>query len=78
MLLALDDSFKSLGILTITDLLRQKKSAPVQLIGRIYKANSAIVLKRYAIEIPELLHCFPPKVEGISIIGIINSIFMDV
>jgi len=73
----LDESFKPLGMLTSTDLLRQQKSDPVQLIGRIYKANSTIDLKRYAMEIPELLQSFSHKVEDISIIGKLLSSLTD-
>ncbi|WP_091979146.1 DUF294 nucleotidyltransferase-like domain-containing protein [Pseudoalteromonas denitrificans] len=73
----LTEAFKPIGMLTSTDLLRQQKSDPVQLIGRIYKANSVANVKRYALEIPELLQGFSHKVEDISLIGKLLSGITD-
>ena len=41
----LNEDYKPLGMLTSTDLLRQQKSDPVQLIGRIYKAQNLYGVK---------------------------------
>ena len=73
----LDENHKPLGMLTSTDLLRQQKSDPVQLIGRIYKATTVADVKRYAMEIPELLQGFSHKVEDISLIGKLLSGITD-
>ncbi len=73
----LDENHKPLGMLTSTDLLRQQKSDPVQLIGRIYKAHSIVDLKRYAGEIPELLRSFSYNIEDISLIGKLLSGLTD-
>lgn len=73
----LDENHKPLGMLTSTDLLRQQKSDPVQLIGRIYKAHSIADLKRYAGEIPELLRSFSYNIEDISLIGKLLSGLTD-
>lgn len=73
----LDENHKPLGMLTSTDLLRQQKSDPVQLIGRIYKAATVSEVKRYAFEIPELLLGFSNKVEDISLMGKLLSGITD-
>lgn len=73
----LDENHKPLGMLTSTDLLRQQKSDPVQLIGRIYKAHSVVELKRYANEIPELLRGFSNNIDDISLIGKLLSGLTD-
>jgi CBS domain-containing protein len=73
----LDEHHKPLGMLTSTDLLRQQKSDPVQLIGRIYKAHSVAELKRYADEIPELLRSFSHNIDDISLIGKLLSGLTD-
>ncbi len=73
----LDETHRPLGMLTSTDLLRQQKSDPVQLIGRIYKATSHAQLKRYALEIPELLHGFSKRIDDTSLIGKLLSGITD-
>ena len=73
----LDEHHKALGMITSTDLLRQQKSDPVQLIGRIYKAHSVTDLKRYAAEIPELLRSFSHNIDDISLIGKLLSGLTD-
>lgn len=73
----LDEHHKPLGMLTSTDLLRQQKSDPVQLISRIYKAQSLPDLKRYAREIPELLRLFSDRVDDTSLIGKLLSSLTD-
>lgn len=65
----LDENHKALGMITSTDLLRQQKSDPVQLIGRIYKAHSVTDLKRYGLEVPELLRGFSNNIDDISLVG---------
>ncbi|MDN3378907.1 MULTISPECIES: DUF294 nucleotidyltransferase-like domain-containing protein [unclassified Pseudoalteromonas] len=73
----LDEHHKALGMITSTDLLRQQKSDPVQLIGRIYKAHNISDLKRYADEIPELLRGFSHNIDDISLIGKLLSGLTD-
>ncbi len=73
----LDEHHKALGMITSTDLLRQQKSDPVQLIGRIYKAHSVVDLKRYAAEVPELLRGFSNNIDDISLIGKLLSGLTD-
>ncbi|MEM5549748.1 DUF294 nucleotidyltransferase-like domain-containing protein [Pseudoalteromonas neustonica] len=73
----LDEHHKALGMITSTDLLRQQKSDPVQLIGRIYKAHSVADLKRYAAEVPELLRGFSNNIDDISLIGKLLSGLTD-
>jgi len=73
----LDENHKPLGMITSTDLLRQQKSDPVQLIGRIYKAHNVADLKRYAKEIPELLKGFSNNIDDISLIGKLLSGLTD-
>mgnify|MGYP000017611830 CR=1 FL=1 len=73
----LDEHHKPLGMLTSTDLLRQQKSDPVQLIGRIYKAHSVVDLKRYSQEIPGLLKGFSNNIDDISLIGKLLSGLTD-
>ncbi|MBB1405414.1 CBS domain-containing protein [Pseudoalteromonas sp. SG44-5] len=73
----LDENHKPLGMITSTDLLRQQKSDPVQLIGRIYKARAIADLKRYAKEIPELLRGFSYNIDDISLIGKLLSGLTD-
>ncbi|WP_440054013.1 DUF294 nucleotidyltransferase-like domain-containing protein [Pseudoalteromonas sp. T1lg65] len=73
----LDENFRPLGMLTSTDLLRQQKSDPVQLIGRIYKAQNLHTLKTCAQEIPELLRKFSYHIEDISLIGKLLSGLTD-
>ncbi|QLE10227.1 CBS domain-containing protein [Pseudoalteromonas shioyasakiensis] len=73
----LDEYHKPLGMLTSTDLLRQQKSDPVQLIGRIYKAHSVVDLKRYSQEIPGLLKGFSNNIDDISLIGKLLSGLTD-
>ncbi|WP_213608972.1 DUF294 nucleotidyltransferase-like domain-containing protein [Pseudoalteromonas sp.] len=73
----LDENHKPLGMITSTDLLRQQKSDPVQLIGRIYKAHNVADLKRYANEIPELLKGFSNNIDDISLIGKLLSGLTD-
>ncbi len=73
----LDENHKPLGMITSTDLLRQQKSDPVQLIGRIYKARAIYDLKRYAKEIPELLRGFSSNIDDISLIGKLLSGLTD-
>ena len=73
----LDESHQPLGMITATDLLRQQKSDPVQLIGRIYKAESVADIKRYALEVPELLRGFSDRVEDTSLIGKLLSGITD-
>lgn len=73
----LNENHKVVGMITATDLLRQQKSDPVQLIGRIYKANTVADLKRHAKEVPELLLSFSHKVDDISLIGKLLSGITD-
>ena len=73
----LDENHNPIGMLTSTDLLRQQKSDPVQLIGRIYKAHTITDLKRYAKEIPELLRSFSYNIDDISLIGKLLSGLTD-
>ncbi|WP_404342827.1 DUF294 nucleotidyltransferase-like domain-containing protein [Pseudoalteromonas mariniglutinosa] len=73
----LDEFHKPLGMITSTDLLRQQKSDPVQLIGRIYKANTVADVKRYADEIPGLLKGFANNIDDISLIGKLLSGLTD-
>jgi len=65
----LDEHHKALGMITSTDLLRQQKSDPVQLIGRIYKAHNVADLKRYGLEVPALLRGFSNNIDDISLVG---------
>ena len=73
----LDEKHKPIGMITATDLLRQQRSDPVQLIGRIYKAASVADIKRYALEVPELLKGFSDHVEDTSLIGKLLSGITD-
>ncbi|WP_024589747.1 MULTISPECIES: DUF294 nucleotidyltransferase-like domain-containing protein [unclassified Pseudoalteromonas] len=73
----LDENHNPIGMITSTDLLRQQKSDPVQLIGRIYKAHTVTDLKRYAKEIPELLRGFSYNIDDISLIGKLLSGLTD-
>ncbi|USD28045.1 CBS domain-containing protein [Pseudoalteromonas sp. SCSIO 43201] len=73
----LNEAHKPLGMLTSTDLLRQQKSDPVQLIGRIYKAQNLLSIKNYAQEIPDLLRQFSYHIEDISLIGKLLSGLTD-
>lgn len=73
----LDEERKPLGMITSTDLLRQQKSDPVQLIGRLYKAESVAMLKRYAAEIPDLLKRFSNNIDDISLMGKLLSGLSD-
>lgn len=73
----LDESHNPIGMLTSTDLLRQQKSDPVQLIGRIYKAHNVNDLKRYAKEVPDLLKSFSHNIDDISLIGKLLSGLTD-
>ncbi|MBQ4851157.1 DUF294 nucleotidyltransferase-like domain-containing protein [Pseudoalteromonas sp. MMG012] len=73
----LDEAYKPLGVITSTDLLRQQKSDPVQLIGKIYKASSVAEVKRYSSDIPELLKQFSNNIEDISVIGKLLSGLTD-
>ena len=73
----LDEQHQPIGMITATDLLRQQKSDPVQLIGRIYKAESIADIKRYALEVPELLRGFSDRVEDTSLIGKLLSGITD-
>lgn len=73
----LDESHNPIGMITSTDLLRQQKSDPVQLIGRIYKAHNINDLKRYAKEIPDLLRSFSHNIDDISLIGKLLSGLTD-
>ena len=73
----LDENHNPIGMITSTDLLRQQKSDPVQLIGRIYKAHTVTDLKRYAKEIPELLRSFSYNIDDISLIGKLLSGLTD-
>ena len=73
----LDESHNPIGMLTSTDLLRQQKSDPVQLIGRIYKAHNVTDLKRYAKEVPDLLKSFSHNIDDISLIGKLLSGLTD-
>lgn len=73
----LDENHTPLGMLTSTDLLRQQKSDPVQLIGRIYKAHNVLEVKRYAQEIPDLLKSFSNNIDDISLIGKLLSGLTD-
>lgn len=73
----LDEGHRPLGMLTSTDLLRQQKSDPVQLISRIYKAQSLAELKRDALEIPELLKGFSSRLDDTSLIGKLLSGLTD-
>ncbi|MDK1312659.1 DUF294 nucleotidyltransferase-like domain-containing protein [Pseudoalteromonas ardens] len=66
-----------IGMITSTDLLRQQKSDPVQLIGRIYKACSYAQVRQLAKEIPDLLSDFANKIEDISLIGQLLSGLSD-
>ncbi|WP_125717142.1 DUF294 nucleotidyltransferase-like domain-containing protein [Pseudoalteromonas rubra] len=66
-----------MGMITSTDLLRQQKSDPVQLIGRIYKARSYGEVQQLAKEIPDLLSDFANKIEDISLIGQLLSGLSD-
>ncbi|KJY86205.1 CBS domain-containing protein [Pseudoalteromonas piscicida] len=73
----LNEAYKPLGMLTSTDLLRQQKSDPVQLIGRIYKAQNLLAIKSCAQEIPDLLRQFSYHIEDISLIGKLLSGLTD-
>ncbi|NOU51641.1 CBS domain-containing protein [Pseudoalteromonas sp. JBTF-M23] len=73
----LNEHHVPLGMLTSTDLLRQQKSDPVQLIGNIYKAQSVAQLKLLAAEIPLLLKSFAYNVEDTSLIGKLLSGLSD-
>ncbi|MEM0516422.1 DUF294 nucleotidyltransferase-like domain-containing protein [Pseudoalteromonas sp. YIC-827] len=73
----LNELHQPLGMVTSTDLLRQQKSDPVQLIGRIYKASGVADLKRYAQEVPELLEGFAYHIDDISLIGKLLSGISD-
>ncbi|WP_105254858.1 DUF294 nucleotidyltransferase-like domain-containing protein [Pseudoalteromonas sp. T1lg75] len=73
----LNEQHQPLGMVTSTDLLRQQKSDPVQLIGRIYKASGVADLKRYAQEVPELLEGFAYHIDDISLIGKLLSGISD-
>jgi CBS domain-containing protein len=73
----LNENHQPIGMITSTDLLRQQKSDPVQLIGRIYKARAIHDLKRYAKEIPELLRGFSSNIDDISLIGKLLSGLTD-
>ncbi|CCQ09542.1 Predicted signal-transduction protein containing cAMP-binding and CBS domains [Pseudoalteromonas luteoviolacea B = ATCC 29581] len=73
----LDEDRKPLGMITSTDLLRQQKSDPVQLIGRLYKAESVVLLKRLAAEIPDLLKSFSNNIDDISLMGKLLSGLSD-
>ncbi len=73
----LNEAYKPLGMLTSTDLLRQQKSDPVQLIGRIYKAQNLLAIKNCAQEIPDLLRQFSYHIEDISLIGKLLSGLTD-
>ncbi|WP_105169239.1 DUF294 nucleotidyltransferase-like domain-containing protein [Pseudoalteromonas sp. T1lg23B] len=73
----LNERHEPLGMLTSTDLLRQQKSDPVQLIGKIYKAQSLTQLKLCATEIPTLLKSFANNIEDISLIGKLLSGLSD-
>ncbi|MEI5640604.1 MULTISPECIES: DUF294 nucleotidyltransferase-like domain-containing protein [unclassified Pseudoalteromonas] len=73
----LNEDYKPLGMLTSTDLLRQQKSDPVQLIGRIYKAQNLYGVKQCAQEIPDLLRQFSHHIEDISLIGKLLSGLTD-
>lgn len=73
----LDEERKPLGMITSTDLLRQQKSDPVQLIGRLYKAENVAMLKRYAAEIPDLLKRFSNNIDDISLMGKLLSGLSD-
>ncbi|MDK2595897.1 DUF294 nucleotidyltransferase-like domain-containing protein [Pseudoalteromonas obscura] len=66
-----------LGMVTSTDLLRQQKHDPVQLIGQIYKAHSHQEVIRLAMEIPALLRGFSNTVEDIYFIGTLLSGLTD-
>ncbi|MFC3034190.1 DUF294 nucleotidyltransferase-like domain-containing protein [Pseudoalteromonas fenneropenaei] len=73
----LDEERRPLGMITSTDLLRQQKSDPVQLIGRIYKAENVSSLKLLAAEIPDLLRRFANNMDDISLIGKLLSGLSD-
>ncbi|WP_462157514.1 DUF294 nucleotidyltransferase-like domain-containing protein [Pseudoalteromonas sp. GB56] len=73
----LNEHHQPMGMVTSTDLLRQQKSDPVQLIGRIYKASGIADLKRYAQEVPELLDGFAYHIDDISLIGKLLSGISD-
>ncbi|MFY8273018.1 DUF294 nucleotidyltransferase-like domain-containing protein [Pseudoalteromonas sp. SSDWG2] len=73
----LNEHHQPMGMVTSTDLLRQQKSDPVQLIGRIYKASGVKDLKRYAQEVPELLDGFAYHIDDISLIGKLLSGISD-
>ena len=73
----LDENYMPLGMLTSTDMLRQQKSDPVQLIGRIYKATSVQQLRLYAKEIPALLKSFSYNIDDISVMGKLLSGLTD-
>ncbi|TMP36722.1 DUF294 nucleotidyltransferase-like domain-containing protein [Pseudoalteromonas rubra] len=73
----LNEDRTPIGMITSTDLLRQQKSDPVQLIGRIYKARSYGEVQQLAKEIPDLLSDFANKIEDISLIGQLLSGLSD-
>ncbi|BBN82745.1 cyclic nucleotide-binding protein [Pseudoalteromonas sp. A25] len=73
----LNEHHVPLGMLTSTDLLKQQKSDPVQLIGNIYKAQGVAQLKHLAGEIPQLLKSFANNVEDTSLIGKLLSGLSD-
>ncbi|MCG7536253.1 DUF294 nucleotidyltransferase-like domain-containing protein [Pseudoalteromonas sp. OOF1S-7] len=73
----LNEDRTPMGMITSTDLLRQQKSDPVQLIGRIYKARSYGEVQQLAKEIPDLLSDFANKIEDISLIGQLLSGLSD-
>ncbi|KZN66029.1 hypothetical protein N473_10695 [Pseudoalteromonas luteoviolacea CPMOR-1] len=73
----LNEAREPLGMVTSTDLLRQQKHDPVQLIGQIYKAHSYQEVVHLAKEIPALLRGFSNTVEDISFIGTLLSGLTD-
>ncbi|MCF6440108.1 DUF294 nucleotidyltransferase-like domain-containing protein [Pseudoalteromonas luteoviolacea] len=73
----LNEERMPLGMVTSTDLLRQQKHDPVQLIGQIYKANSHQEVVHLAKEVPALLRGFSNTVEDISFIGTLLSGLTD-
>lgn len=73
----LNEAHQPVGMVTATDLLRQQKSDPVQLIGRIYKAAGVADLKRYASEVPSLLDSFAYHIEDTTLVGKLLSGISD-
>ncbi|CAH9053331.1 Inosine-5'-monophosphate dehydrogenase [Pseudoalteromonas holothuriae] len=73
----LNEHLVPLGMLTSTDLLRQQKSDPVQLIAKIHKAQSVAQLKLLASQVPLLLKSFANNIDDMSLLGKLLSSLSD-